>query len=130
GLHRAMASVVGAPVYVENVDCWVVKSRNNVWRALAPNAADAFVVPPPGAFGNVGRNTLRGPSTNLFDFALHRSFPLGEQRSLTFRWEVFNLTNTTQFGLPERDLSNSAFGTITTLSGDPRIMQFALRLRF
>jgi hypothetical protein len=47
-----------------------------------------------------------------------------------FRWEVFNLFNTTQFSLPNRDFSSSAAGTITTLASDPRVMQFALRYKF
>jgi hypothetical protein len=81
-------------------------------------------------FGNAGRNVLRGPGTKVFDFALHRNFQLTESTGLEFRWEVFNLTNTTQFGPPEKNLSSGSPGAITTLAGDPRIMQFALRLKF
>ena len=49
----------------------------------------------------------------------------GERTNLEFRWEVFNITNTPLFGQPNSNFSSGATGTITTLSGDPRVMQFA-----
>jgi hypothetical protein len=70
------------------------------------------------------------PHTDEFDFAIHRDFLITERAGLEFRWEVFNLSNTVQFGKPNSDLSSGAMGSITTLAGDPRIMQFALRLHF
>ena len=81
--------------------------------------------------GTCGRNTLRGPGITNFDFALARTFEyFGEGRNLELRWEMFNMFNTPQFGLPERNVNSSAFGRITTLSGDPRLMQFALKFSF
>jgi hypothetical protein len=130
GLHQALPNVVGTPLMLRNVDCWVYSSRTAACRALAPGATDAFAIPPPGQFGNAGRNTLRAPGTKVFDFALHRNFPIKEQAGIEFRWEVFNLTNTTQFGLPDKNVSGGSGGVITTLAGDPRIMQFALRFKF
>jgi hypothetical protein len=41
---------------------------------------------------------------------------------------VFDRVN---FGIPNRNISDSAtFGTISTLSGDPRIMQISARVTF
>jgi len=71
-----------------------------------------------------------GRNTNVFDFALMRDVPIHESLGLQFRWEVSNLTNTTQFGQPNNNLSSSGVSQITTLAGDPRVMQFALRLSF
>lgn len=90
----------------------------------------AFVVPSPPRPGNAGRNILGGPGLTNLDLAVGRVFSLGYDGRLEFRWEVFNVTNTPQFGLPERNRSSSAAGTITTLAGDPRVMQFALRILF
>lgn len=92
--------------------------------------ADAYQLQSPGFLGNVGRHALRGPHTNVFDFALMRDFPIHESIGLQFRWEVFNLTNTVQFGQPSNNVSSSSAGKITSLAGDPRVMQFALRLAF
>src|SRR6185503_860819 len=84
-----------------------------------------------GRLGNCGRNTLRGPRYTNFDFSLARSFDyFGEGRRLEVRWEVFNILNIPQFGLPERNISSSSKGRISTLSGDPRVMQFALKFVF
>jgi outer membrane receptor protein involved in Fe transport len=91
----------------------------------------AYAAPTPIRLGTCGRNTLRGPGLTNFDFALARVFDyFGEGRSLELRWEMFNMFNTPQFGLPERNINSSAKGQITTLSGDPRLMQFALKFNF
>ena len=92
----------------------------------------AYAQPAPqNRLGNCGRNTLRGPSITNFDFALARTFDyFGEGRNLELRWEMFNVFNTPQFGLPERNVSSGAFGRITSLAGDPRLMQFALKFNF
>jgi outer membrane receptor protein involved in Fe transport len=81
--------------------------------------------------GNCGRNTLRGPGITNFDISLARSFAyFGEGRDLELRWEVFNMFNTPQFGLPERNINSGAVGRITSLAGDPRVMQLALKFNF
>jgi hypothetical protein len=90
--------------------------------------ASAYAVPTPARLGTCGRNTLDGPGYVNLDFALARSFMyFGEDRRLEFRWEVFNAFNHPQFGLPERNRASSAVGRISTLAGDPRVMQFALK---
>lgn len=75
-------------------------------------------------------DTLRGPSTNVFDFALLKDFPVRERANLQFRWEVFNLFNHALFGQPTSNLSSGSVDKISSLPGDPRLMQFALRLPF
>jgi hypothetical protein len=130
GAATAVPNVIGTPYLPQNVDCWFYTSRNPACRALAPNVTDAFVLQAPGQFGNSGRNIMRAPGTNALDISVQREFPIREYARLEFRWEVFNATNTVQFGFPNRDFSSSAAGTITSLAGDARIMQFALRLKF
>jgi hypothetical protein len=97
---------------------------------LAPNGTNAFALQPMGAYGNAGVNILRGPHATVFDFSLMRDFRIREKMGLQFRWEVFNLTNTPMFSLPNSNLSSGSVGTITSLAGDPRVMQAALRLSF
>ena len=66
-----------------------------------------------------------------FDFNLSRSFNyFGEGRRLEFRWDMLNMFNNTHFGLPDHDVSSKTFGQITSLAGDPRIMQFAAKYVF
>lgn len=130
GQATATVNLIGKPTLVHNTDCWYFAAQNARCAALAPNATNAFSLPAPGVIGNNGRNTLRGPHTNVFDAALLREFPIHETANLEFRWEVFNVSNTPLFGQPGNNFSSGAAGQITTLSGDPRVMQLALRLSY
>ena len=90
----------------------------------------AFQRVPSGTFGNSGRNILRGPGLFNVDTALQRRFAISGQTAIEVRWEVFNLFNATELGLPDLNISNSTAGTISRLAGDPRVMQFAFRVVF
>ena len=46
------------------------------------------------------------------------------------RYDVFNATNRTNFGNPNADITAGNRATITSLAGDPRSMQFSVRLEF
>jgi hypothetical protein len=74
----------------------------------------AFVTPQPYTFGDVGRNTMRGPKTNTWDFALLKNFRLTEATQLQFRSEFFNIFNLVNFGPP----GGSASGGFSTLGGE------------
>jgi carboxypeptidase family protein len=94
----------------------------------------------PGEAGD--RNVSRDPGYFAIDFGLYKRFALPfEGKSLSFRWEVFNLTNTQRFTdviglgvtvdpfLTPSDVP-SDFGRFTSIQGSPRQMQFALRFEF
>jgi hypothetical protein len=82
-------------------------------------------------FGNLGRNILRGPDQRDFDVALVKTTPLTDRVKLIFRWEIFNMLNRPNFANPSNDVSTrSAFGTISALTVNPRIMQYALKVQF
>ena len=83
-----------------------------------------------GTFGNELRNRLRGPGFQNFDLTVQRQIRMGHT-GVTLRWDIFNVFNTVNFGLPNRNISDAAtFGTISSLSSDPRIMQVAVRFTF
>ena len=96
----------------------------------------AAFAPPPvigdgTGFGSCGVNILRGPDQRNLDLGILRSFPIKEKTVLEFRTEFFNFTNTPKFGQPVNDFSaGPAFGVITSTSGNPRIVQFALKYQF
>jgi Carboxypeptidase regulatory-like domain/TonB dependent receptor len=90
----------------------------------------AFTQNPRGTFGTSGRNILRGPGFASVDFGLGKEIPmLREGHKLQFRAEFFNLFNRVNFNNPNNNLSSAQFGRITT-SGDPRVIQFALKYVF
>jgi hypothetical protein len=90
----------------------------------------AFSQPTAFNWGNVGRNTLRGPSVINFDLTASKKFPLGEGRDLNFRTEVFNAFNHPQFGLPVADIGSGNAGSINSTLRSNRQLQLALRLTF
>ena len=91
----------------------------------------AFTPVASGMFGNERRNQLRGPDYTSFDMTLQRAIKFHDRYSATLRWDVFNLFNRTNFGLPNRNITDAAtFGTISSLAGDARIMQLAIRFTF
>ncbi len=95
----------------------------------------------PGETGE--RNNFRIPSYVSIDLGLGKTWkmPYNEGHRVQFRWEVFNMTNTQRLSGPNRDFlsldidpqlnkPSSSFGNITSIQGNPRVMQFALRYDF
>ncbi len=73
---------------------------------------------------------LRGPSNVNFDLGLMKMFSLTEKLRLQFRAELFNAFNTPHFNSPFASTNTpSRLGRIEG-AGDPRIVQFALKLSF
>lgn len=143
---------------------WNVPSRNARLRDPNPDPNKGVDGRPPNFFsdplfayqsfrdafaGEVGdRNPFRTQSFVTIDFGLYKSFqmPYSEGHRLTFRWEVFNATNTQRLGRvaggdrlswgtdPDPQIGTPAptFGNITAIHpfGRPREMQFGLRYDF
>lgn len=82
-----------------------------------------------GNFGNLGRNTERGPAFANVDISLLKDFVISERMRLQFRAESFNVANHPNFGLPIADIASPNFGRIVQ-AGRSRLMQFALKLLF
>jgi len=90
----------------------------------------AFTQVPSGTFGNAGRNILRGPGWVTFDMSLQRRVNFNSRVNATLRWDIFNMFNRANFGLPDSNMVSATAGVISTLAGDPRVMQLSLRLGF
>ena len=78
--------------------------------------------------GTASRNPVRGPAYRDLDLALVKHTALTERTDLEFRAELFNLTNTPAFSPPNGSFGSPAFGTITSTTTDPRVLQLAIRL--
>jgi hypothetical protein len=97
----------------------------------------AFVQAQPGELGDAARAPLSGPRFVNTDFSVIKDFMLPrEGTSLQFRAEFFNLFNHAQFFLPGgasgmQDINSpSTFGLIYGTVNNPRVIQFALKLKF
>jgi carboxypeptidase family protein len=153
--------VPGVPLYEHNPIPGVTQPGTIQW--LNPNAFVSSVDPSTGAcnggdsaencqFGNLGRNSLRGPQFVWSDFYLTKWFPLTERVKLRFEAQFFNLFNHPNFGLPSMVLAGipgkpstqTGFGALTYatspptgllgvgLGGDstPRMIAFQARVEF
>ena len=89
----------------------------------------AFQQAATGQFGNVGRNTLKGPSYQQWDFSAIKTIPIHESMNLQFRAELFNIFNNVNFELPNNDISSPNFGQIVAAQPG-RVVQFALKFTF
>ncbi len=83
-----------------------------------------------GQDGSVPRNSFRASNLLLFNVAAIKHFRFGESQDLTFRAEVFNLTNRENFGIPVRFLEAPGFGEATDTVTPGRRIQFALKYSF
>ncbi|HWP84389.1 MAG TPA: hypothetical protein VNN17_04325, partial [Terriglobia bacterium] len=98
-----------------------------------------------GSFvGNSGRHVLTGPGSATMDLVLQKSFPVTERVSLNFRSEFYNLLNRVNFNMPDnaiftqaviqadgtRGVYNPQAGRIDSTRGNPRQLQFGLRMEF
>jgi len=90
----------------------------------------AFAAPPAFTYGNVGRNTLYGPSTRTLDLALARSFNFTERLAFQIRAEAFNALNQVNLGTPNRFVNTPQFGTITMAMTPGRQLQLSARMSF
>jgi hypothetical protein len=91
-----------------------------------------FAEPAAGTYGTSGRKTFRGPQFFNVDSSLVKRFQLKDRKTLTFRAEAYNLFNNVDFANPSVTLSGSkvAFGRISSVVNNPRIMQLTLRFDF
>jgi hypothetical protein len=94
----------------------------------------AFVLPPAGTYGNVGRNVLRGPGKATVDMSLFKTNTLSGTMRLQLRVEAFNVLNRANFGTPTLQVLNpdgtirGAAGVITTTSTTARQIQLGAKL--
>ena len=93
-------------------------------------------MPLAGTFGNLGRNTLVGPGIANVDTGIEKSFKIRERANAVFRAEFFNVINHANFGLPNTSVltatgaPNPIAGSITTIVGNARQVQFGLKINF
>ena len=162
GSGPQFASVVpGVPLYAHHPVPGVTQPGTIQW--LNPDAFVSAVDPSTGQcsggddpphcqFGNLGRNSLRGPDFLWSDFYLTKWFPLTEHVKLRFEGQFFNVFNHPNFGLPSMVLAGipgkpstqTGFGALTYttspptgllgvgLGGDssPRMIAFQARVEF
>jgi hypothetical protein len=90
-----------------------------------PGCPDRIV----GQIGTANRRFFHGPGINNWDLGLLKDLKLTESKSLEFRAEFFSVFNHAQFGNPDGNINDSAFGFVTGAGGE-RTGQVAVKLYF
>ena len=91
---------------------------------------NAFSAPAPYTFGNAGRDIIPQPGNEVIDFALHKRFSIKERSGIEVRAETFNSLNHPNLGYPDPYPDNGPFFGRILLTGQPRRVQFAMRIDF
>ena len=98
---------------------------------------NAFTPQAIGTYGNVGRNSLRGPKFFEMDSALSRFFPIHDRLVLDLRLEAFNTPNHPDFGTPAYPWAlwstigaGYYAGWINNQTNGARIFQGAVKIQF
>ena len=90
-----------------------------------------FSAAPQFQAGNLGLSTLHGPAQRRMDFSIFKDLRMSGTRRLQLRAEVYNLTNTPNFGLPDAQFGSTGFGSISSIGNSiPRQMQFGVKYLF
>jgi len=96
----------------------------------------AFAAPPNGQYGDLGRNTGRGPGFTQWDLSFAKTTQIRERVSVQFRGELFNILNHPNFANPDGYLTDANFGISTATianhvgTGTSRQAQLVLKLLF
>jgi len=112
--------------------------------AINPGSVSSYIKtacfswPALGTLGNLGRNTLRGPGLQEYDFSLFKNWALWRERmKLQFRAEAFNLFNKPNFQAPKTKVFDGSGNVIPTASQltsptqtSEREIQFGLKLNW
>jgi hypothetical protein len=111
--------------------------RPNVWGD--PNAGPqnpqewfntaVFSLPAQFTFGNAPRNAVIGPGLQEFDLSLQKELAVTDSAKLQLRVEAYNISNHTNFNIPNRIAFTPNFGSISSAQNS-RQLQLALKFLF
>ncbi len=135
--------VPGAARYVTRTELTTTTSSARTYQYLnkgawvSPAATGTTVC---YCYGNEHRDSIYGPGFGTVDMTLLKRTKISERVSSELRAEIFNIANQSNFANPSASITSSSFGVLTQTRnassapglgfGEPRNMQFALKLSF
>src|SRR6266850_1281930 len=104
----------------------------NVCGGATPATSGPWGQPGCDAFGNIGRNALRGPKFFNTDFSVFKTFSLTERFKTQFQFQAFNVFNHVNLDRPDGCVDCANGGRITNLAfgSTMRRLQFGLNIKF
>jgi len=107
----------------------------------APFAGQVFFNPEAGTVGNLGRRSFSGPWQWSFDASVKKAIAIGERHHVDLHFDLFNFMNHPTFYLypttagdyglaTPYNINSTAFGQITGMNFNPRVVQLGAYYRF
>ena len=116
-------NIVGSPSVAHQAFS-ISNADQNFWFNPA-----AFALPAPGTFGDSSRGVIRGPDSQLWNFAVRKNFLVRERFRFQLRGEAFNVFNHPNWNNPTVTPTSSSFGRIQGKTGN-RDIQLGIRMDF
>ncbi|PYS16371.1 MAG: hypothetical protein DMG17_12470, partial [Acidobacteria bacterium] len=127
GALNGISGLVGLAIR-PNLNTTLDTSRMSITELLNAGGRSLFSTLAPGVrAGNVGRNTLRADRLGQIDMGFIKNTRVAEGRNLQFRVEMYNATNSRNFGIPQGGVISSNFLNQWGTDGGNRRVFFALR---
>lgn len=89
----------------------------------------AYTAPPPGQWGNAGRDSITGPSQFTLNASIGRTFRLNDRFNLDLRVDSTNALNHVTYPSWNTTVGNAEFG-LPMVANAMRVLQTTLRVRF
>jgi hypothetical protein len=130
GALNGIDSLVGNAIR-PNLNTTLNTSGMSTEELLAAGGRALYATLPAGTrTGNVGRNTLRADGIGNVDIGFIKNTRLKENQNVQLRVEMYNATNTRNFGIPEGRINSSNFLNQWGTDGGSRRIVIALRYMF
>jgi hypothetical protein len=130
GSHASRANCIGDPFVGATTDPAQLAGATAPGFFLNPAA---FSLATTGTFGTCAPRKFHGPGIENLDMSIFKSFAVTERYKVEFRSEFFNTYNHVNFGNPSANAAPASlptFGKLLSTIGDPREIQFALKVYF
>jgi hypothetical protein len=130
GALNGIDSLVGNAIR-PNLNTVLNTSRMTIPQLVAAGGSALYSTLPAGLrTGNVGRNTLRADGIGSLDLGFVKNTRIGEGQNMQLLVEMYNATNTRNFGIPESRINSSNFLNQWGTDGGSRRVIAALRYTF
>ena len=98
----------------------------------AGQTAGSWAQPAVDTFGNVGRNTLRGPRFFDSDLALFKNFSITERAKAQFQFQFYNIFNHVNLGNPDGCVDCGSAGRIGGIAANSQLrsLTYGVKLSF
>ena len=131
GSHASRANCISDPFAGATTDPTKLARATAPGFFLNPAAFSLTHQPAPSAL--VRRGLSMVPGVENLDMSIFKTFSMTERKKVVFRSEFFNTFNHVNFGNPSANAAPASlptFGKLLTTIGDPREIQFALKVYF